>query len=161
MHFLGRKPIAEQTSTSIQTAELLIPEPQKQTFSEDITEEYKALQLKLGIGIIFPSYPLESVLRYLDAKYGCRTNWAWVPVRHTDIITANNFNDVTNRTYTKPIPFPVLKTIDEISTLYPQAQFFISDERQPSDMKDPFLLVTLDKGRTLHVVERWDEPAYR
>ena len=134
--------------------------PEKRSFA-DVNEEYQALAVKLGIGLAVPTYDLSAVLAYLDAKYGGRDDWRWVPVRGRDIVRTKDFNDVTSRTYSKPIPYAVLKTIDEIETQYPEARFFISDERYESDVKDPFLMVTMDEGTTLYVVERWDEPAFR
>lgn len=135
--------------------------PNKVALPDDVSEEYRALQVKLGIGIGRPTYDLASVKEYLNNKYGGWSQWCWVPLRGKDVVKGINFNDIENRTYTKPIPFAVLKTIDEIQETYPQAKFFISDERYNSDVKDPFLLVTLDNGHCLHVVERWDEPAFR
>jgi hypothetical protein len=99
-----------------------------------------------------PTYPLHDVIRYLNAKFGVhsrksltdsvsRPNWVWVPLRHKDIITTRNFNDTDQRIYTKPIPYPVLKTIESIQERWPEAKFFISDERYASDEKDPFFNV--------------------
>lgn len=131
-------------------------------------EEYFALCVKLGVVLDMPTYPLHDVTRYLDAKFGHssygpteKPNWVWVPLRHRDIITERSFNDTDQRIYTKPIPYPVLKTIESIQERWPEAKFFISDERYASDEKDPFLMFTVNEARTIHVVERWDEPKFR
>ena len=115
-------------------------------------EEYLALCVKLGMVLDMPTYPLHDVIRYLNAKFGVhsrksltdsvsRPNWVWVPLRHKDIITTRNFNDTDQRIYTKPIPYPVLKTIESIQERWPEAKFFISDVRYASDEKDPFFNV--------------------
>jgi hypothetical protein len=131
--------------------------------SAGFDQEYAELSAKLGItsfSITYPVYPLTDVIKYLDSKFG-ESRWVWVPLRCKDIVKARDFNDTDKRTYIKPIPFPVLKTIEEIEIKYPQAKFFISDEKYAGDEKDPFLMFTIDDGLTLNVVERWDEPSFR
>jgi hypothetical protein len=158
MWFKKEDVIQTETETAVQ----LIPTPIKQEV--DIDEEYQALAVKLGFEPRFAEYNLESVINYLDSKFPSKDmmkGWVWVPLRWKDRETSHSFNDTTSRSYQKPVPFAVLKTVDEIQTQYPEAKFFISDERNANDEKDPFLMFTLDCGRTIHVVERWDEPAYR
>jgi hypothetical protein len=168
MKFWNRTPVVEEVKTFTQPStpepKPVIAVPQKKELEFDA--EYHQLYTKLGIGLGLPTYPINSVTRYLDSKFPLAAGvkgWVWVPIRYKDKVKGFSFNDVDSRTYTKPIPFPVLKTIDEIQTAHPEAKFFISDERQRGDNteKDPFLLVTLDDGRTLNVIERWDEPSFR
>jgi hypothetical protein len=171
--FWNRTPVVEEVNVKAKTyVQPTKPEPKPKPViavpkkhNLEFDAEYYQLYTKLGIGLGLPTYPLSSVISYLDSKFPPADNlnkgWVWVPLRHKDIVKGRSFNDTENRTYTKPIPFPVLKTIDEIQTAHPEAKSFISDERQTSDNKDPFLLVTLDDGRTLNVIERWDEPSYR
>ena len=150
--------IFRSTDTLLEEKAALQP-PTKQT--SDLDEEYVALQTKLGLGLGLPTYDTQRALTYLDFKFKGRDKWVWVPLRAKDMVSDFGFNDTDKRTYSKPIPFAVLKTIDEIQSMHPEAKFFISDERRPTDEKDPFLAVTLDNGRTLHIVERWDEPSFR
>jgi hypothetical protein len=59
----------------------------------------------------------------------------------------------------KPIPYPVLLTIDAVVQAFPMVRLFVSDEMREEAIPDPFLLVKL--GRDEFVIERWDEPAFR
>jgi len=62
--------------------------------------------------------------------------------------------------YAKPIPFPVLRTIDELRTKFPGATFWVSDEAQKVARSfDPFLLVRFHGQQ--FIIERWDEPGFR
>lgn len=62
--------------------------------------------------------------------------------------------------YSKPIPLPVLLTVENIQHRLPEACFFISDEAQRMTQPvDPFLMVLV--GNERYIVERWDEPNFR
>jgi hypothetical protein len=60
--------------------------------------------------------------------------------------------------YRRPIPLPVLLTIEKILTEVPDAHFYIS--QSADENADPFLNVT---GRNCchFIVERWNEPNYQ
>lgn len=105
-------------------------------------------------------YPMDKVCAYLNQKFE-KTGWVWVPLRKQDIIVDRSFNDTNQRIYTKAIPFPVIQSIEKLTTAHPKLCFFVSDERQKSDEKDPFLLVTMKNSSHYWVVERWDEPSFR
>lgn len=148
-----------------------LAEPEKVKFSDIgiVDSEYKQLSAKIGV-ISYESiirecvdsvYPIDSVFDYLDKKYKDRYFWKWVPLRKRDIIKGRNFNDTDRRTYAKPIPYAVLVTIDKLQTACLDFKFFISDELDKSDIKDPFLLVTADMIKEYWIVERWDEPSFR
>lgn len=62
--------------------------------------------------------------------------------------------------YAKPVPLPVLLTIEAIQQRVPDALFFVSDEaRRMPERVDPFLMVLVAGER--YIVERWDEPSFR
>lgn len=96
--------------------------------------------------------------------------WGWRPVRQAKAAflpsapppaTSNQFIS-TGRSYTKPVPIPVLLRAKDLATAFPSAQFFISDEISEADMpaiRDPFLAVFV--GDELFIVDKWDEPGFR
>jgi hypothetical protein len=101
----------------------------------------------------------------LRAKYGTSSSSDWSrPPRHGHIST-------NGLTYNKPIPWPVLLTIDSLvkkgKELGFQPTFFISDfvmrEKKPqrSMQLDPFLAAGTSDSDALFVIERWDEPGFR
>ena len=63
--------------------------------------------------------------------------------------------------YSKPVPYPVLLTVDRISTEFPDAGFWVSDEAivLKDVVKDPFLLV--DYAGENFIIEKWDEPTFK
>ena len=63
--------------------------------------------------------------------------------------------------YAKPIPLPVLRTVETIALKFPSAQFYVSDDhhRRLNVVKDPFLMVRC-AGKD-YIIERWDEPGFR
>jgi hypothetical protein len=59
--------------------------------------------------------------------------------------------------YQKLIPERVLIIVEQITNRFPDARFFVSEiQHNP----DPFLGVSVDRNRTLHVVAVWDEPGF-
>ena len=64
------------------------------------------------------------------------------------------------RLYGKPVPYPVLLTVDRIRSQFPTAQFRVSDDAplQGDVVKDPFLMVSY--GGSSYIVEKWDEPGF-
>lgn len=138
--------------------------------------DYFELAKKLGVptnlqGVIqhlnLRVYNTQHVVQYLDEAFrsvaethGWEHGWVWRPLRKKDAVTSRSFNESADP-YTKAVPYAVLKTVEAIQEHCPTAKFFVSDERRRSDEKDPFLMVTADEGRTLFIVERWDEPKFR
>jgi hypothetical protein len=105
------------------------------------------------------------VTRYLDGQVERKrknrfdyTDWNWHPIKSSNGFWSGRPNHVSADVYNKPIPMPVMLTIDRIESLYPSARFYVSDIR---DVKDPFLAVTVDGADTFFVIERWDEPSFR
>lgn len=148
------------------------PKPIKLT-TEVPPEEYRDLCARIGFAPVctveftlarlgLHVYPMTDVHRYLDAIFKGREGWVWVPLRDKDKIMTRGFNDTDKRTYSQPIPYPVLRTVEQLETEHPDSGlcFFVSDQRQPSDEKDPFLLVTIKNNPTYWVIERWDEPSF-
>lgn len=194
MNLLQRKPEAQE----------MMP----MAISEEIpTEEYVALANKLGVAVggltrtttlesvlqdeHVRVFPLKSVERYMDRQTPKGKVWGWMSVRALDYERAKGYvtfgyNDKNGRfltgTYEKPIPFPVLLTMDKIEAamshlpVEQRPAFFITDYAVPSP--DPFLMVAVPgvgmmqephpNGELWHaiegacfVIERWDEPSFR
>lgn len=132
-------------------------------------------------------YNEDQVRRYLNKQYG-KVPWGWRALRRMDYVQYSEYtgtfiaddrtiNDgatvwrrhhngklIGNRdsaTYNKPIPYPVLLTVDRISEAFPKAGFFVSDEMRPiaSNKLDPFLMVV--HPGLQYIIERWDEPKFR
>lgn len=137
-------------------------------------EKLEALLSKMGLRV----YDFKEVKRFLDRQYGWKpllrgTPWGYRGLRVNDLPKNGHYVALWRRRhngsflggqdtapYNKPIPYPVLQTIDRISQKLPTAKFYISDEavRQPV-MKDPFLMVSY--GGVSCIIERWDEPGFR
>lgn len=154
---------AKQTEVLKVVPRMPVTVPEKA--EEQADEEYRAICAKLGLVQDVAVYQREAVYAYLDEKFPGDANgnrgWLWVPLRNQDTLKFWNSEYANGRFYDKPVPYAVLKTVDELTERFPKAKFFISDARGESDYKDPFLLFTLDEGRTQHIVERWNEPAFR
>lgn len=104
-----------------------------------------------GITVIpFPGYSTVPYTRVsLDAHYGVQ------------MLSVNGTKALTGETYGKPVPIPVLRTIQRVLEIEPKARFFVSDETSLAErFRDPFLAVQLPGGDELHVIERWDEPSF-
>ena len=68
-------------------------------------------------------------------------------------------NKGDTKLYDKPVPYPVLVTVDRIKARFPATDFRISDEAiRQATVKDPFLMVIHEDRR--YIVERWDEPGF-
>jgi hypothetical protein len=125
-------------------------------------------------------YPLQSVEKYLDQKFGKATRedeygpweprWGWHPLRAEDngkLIDHKERNQnghIQSGTYRKIIPMPVLEAVDLIATHFagsePTLHFYVADAVTPANERDPFMSVTA-AGVSFIVFERWDEPAFR
>ena len=101
--------------------------------------------------------------RALLVKYGA-TPEGWVQ-RH-------RHGTISSRiVYNKPLPYPVLLTMDSINTEAKKVgftpTFYVSDyaekhEKPKAHMRvDPFLAVGTSDSSALFVIERWDEPGFR
>lgn len=130
-------------------------------------------------------YDRTQVAVFLDSQYGkpvrrsgeYLARWAWRPLMTPTteemdsfqwmFATRNGFskNGLLGyglKTYSKPVPMPVLLSVKEIRAQHPTARFFVSDEissAEATPVRDPFLMVVL--GEVEVIVERWNEPNYR
>lgn len=131
-------------------------------------------------------YPMPKVHAYLTGQYGAEkkdedrsswtgmvATWVWHPLRSADQNESATNWDARRQTrhskngsvareqsvYGKPLPLPVLLTVEKIATRFPDALFFVSDEYHAPPIMDPFLMVLY--GGEQFVVERWDEPSFR
>jgi hypothetical protein len=126
------------------------------------------LELKLSAVLVDENirvYDYGKVCRFLDRKLG--KEWKWLPLREIDrqefpggtwsheVEGAKRYFGETR--YNRPVPLPVLLTVQKIVEKVPEARFFVSGIERDAD---PFLCVTT---KLLHVtvIERWDEPDYR
>ena len=150
-----------------------VPDQQRQL------ECFESFLVSLGIR----RYNQQEVKQYLNEQYG-KIPWGFRALRERDNPgfalghflasdgRCNNGDRPTRddngifiggrdrQVYLKPVPYPVLLTIDRINERFPTATFWISDEmmKQPVP-KDPFLLVLFEEHS--YIIERWDEPAFR
>lgn len=178
---------------------------------EPPTAEYKSLATKLGLIVAqeikqlvsledalrqehIHIYKMSDVARYMGKIKPKGQVWGWKPVRQIDLercsaITFYQHNNdgryIEGGTYDKPIPYPVLVTMDRIEEAMKDEEhkpaFFVSD--YCARVPDPFLMVTVPSlgrsqigtGAYAHqyplwvargepdcfVIERWDEPSFR
>lgn len=130
-------------------------------------------------------YDRKAVAAYLDHLWGCARTipiagqfsnrhvpWGWRPLRVADvtdgagsmIFSPTNTNRILVgvEPYNKPVPLPVLLTVQRLLAAEPSAKFYVSDllqeHEQPAN-RDPFLMVVV--GGEAFIVERWDEPSFR
>ena len=164
-----------------------LPVASPTNFDKELTASYEAVAARLGVAITpsksatpfrdwlakggIPSYDHNKVQRYLDRELGHNRGagqWGWRRARTNDRIPHRRFcaAPFLEQQYRKPIPLPVLLTMERIVTKFPAAQFFISDALTRSEqeairmaLRDPFLLAIV--GDEWHIVERWDEPRFR
>ena len=134
-------------------------------------------------------YPTDAVVKYLGEKYGVKKDdplisgstvakWVWKPLRSADGFdrtvrerlmqtgrqiwhSRNGAVAREQHPYAKPVPLPVLLTVERISDKFPEALFFVSDEYSAPPMPDPFLAVVYGEDSSPVIVERWDEPGFR
>lgn len=131
-------------------------------------ERIKTLVGELGLHV----YDRAQVDAYLHHAYNVppggmtpRVVWGWRPLREADRdprAATHGYNGKLQPAaapYTKPIPYPVLRTVKAIRDACPSARFFVSDDMHGEKIPDPFLLVII-AGQE-YVIERWDEPAFR
>lgn len=144
------------------------------------TEIFEQFLAENGIMV----YDRAKVKRYLNRQYG-RTRWGYRALRSRDnasglghFIASDGTIDNGSQKwrkrhngvllggtqdvqlYSKPVPYPVLLTVERIGQKFPDATFWVSDEakRQLNAVKDPFLLVRY--GDKEYIIERWDEPGF-
>jgi len=128
---------------------------------------------KLGLR----EYDAEAVEAYLNEQYADKRGWfarrfdhkdlfwIWRPLREADRnqdrwLTRNGEICWHVEPYDKPVPYPVLLTVENILDVFPRANFFVSDEVRDADrISDPFLMTVI--GKLQFIVERWDEPKFR
>lgn len=111
-------------------------------------------------------YDAAQVRAFLRSQYG-RKDWGFRPLREIDRREIQRWWDIDRNgqiqdganVYGKPIPYPVLVTVQRVVERFPTARFYVSDECRNSDVRDPFLLVLVDKHE--YIIERWDEPNYK
>lgn len=162
----GRKTTPEPT--------LSAPRPTPHTITGAQPEEHARLCADLGIpehptlfaycrahGI--PVYDRDEVGKYLRKIFSER--WVWRPVRPSDQSQGDlgyhggHLETKGAVLYDKPIPFPVLCRMRDVLTVFPTAQFYISDQTRAGDfVGDPFLLAV--QGAEQVVIEQWDEPGF-
>lgn len=130
-------------------------------------ERFKALVPELGLHV----YARAEVQEYLHSLYKVPVGdltptvvWGWRPLREKDrsALGQVQYNGRVQRSapiYSKPIPYPVLRTVKAVRDACPSATFYVSDEMHAEAIPDPFLLVIV-AGQEF-VIERWDEPAFR
>lgn len=146
-------------------------ELQKQLGLPETREIVAAVLMAMGV----PIYQYNAVESYLNAAYGpwsreLGATWLWRPL----IVSAyshgwrwntwrNGFIDLPNGAavlYRKPVPLPVLYTIQRVKERLPNLSFFVSDESGGEPISDPFLAVwSKDLDQPL-VIECWDEPGF-
>lgn len=98
--------------------------------------------------------------------------WGWRPARsrdasqtdagwgHVALSGPNGHIQGYVRQYDKPIPIPVLLTMERVADKFPDVRMYVSDELDPREfVRDPFLMV-VHLGKR-YIIERWDEPNYR
>ena len=123
-------------------------------------------------------YPYQVVQKYLNDKYGVSSEtsgakWVWKPLRGADQVKHDvgyhqyirrSLNGAVAREqppYAKPVPLPVLLTVERITERFPEALFFVSDQYSAPPIPDPFLCVVYGEDPEPVVIERWDEPKFR
>lgn len=130
-------------------------------------------------------YDRKAVAAYLDHQWGRarwvrddsgfnsrhrHIPWCWRPLRDRDRVETHLIFGVSETDqllssvapYNKPVPLPVLLTVQRLLAAEPAARFYVSDQlkshEQPAN-RDPFLMVVV--GGEAFIVERWDEPSFR
>ena len=190
--FLKRKTSAQVAVEDQVEASKAIPTHLFQETNEDFSKDYIKVASKLGVTVQYPSsqtpfkawlstegipcYNEDAVKKYLNKTLGknddeythVNQNWLWRSARLGDPVKTKyisaNVGPVAPqiKVYSKPIPYPVLLTMERIQSTFPNAYFYISDmytSDEKAAMRDPFLLVIVGDER--YIVERWDEPNFR
>lgn len=167
---------------------VLLAAPEEHTPEEiSFDEEYQTLARKHGVARqrsilkrsrlhellqseAIPIFDHAKVASWLDAHTPRYHNWHWYPLRCQDsnfLLMKGRVSmvDSTNGTprqslYSKPVPLPVLQTMDRLDALMPEELcFFVSDI---VDEPDPFLAVAERENLyEFYIIERWDEPGFR
>ncbi len=121
-------------------------------------------------------YDYKKVSNYMDAQIqelnraineqNNMFHWEWTALRKKDakVYLQNNghlySSEYSGRTYEKPVPYPVLLTVQKIEKEFgEQVYFFVTDIRKVP-LGDPFLAIVIS-GIEVMVIERWDEPSFR
>ena len=152
--------------------------------AESINEDYRKAALicgidndAMGVCVVLEvlkarglrPYDRREVEAYLTQLYQNVRFWTWRAVHVRDPRSRGQNWEGTawlggDHAYGKAIPYPIVLLINDIREALPDARFFISDERTEGNypaetVSDPFLAVMV--GRTLTVVEAWDEPGFQ
>ncbi len=115
-----------------------------------------------------PVYDYEAVKQYLDATVaemnagpadGVHHRWGWMPLRQCD--TKTNMGGGRQEVYIKPIPYPVLCTIEKLVDQFGERVNLLVSDIYTVPKADPFLAVSVPGSQRLFVIERWDEPKFR
>ncbi len=131
---------------------------------ELVENELEAFLHENGMAV----YDYQAVTRYLDATVERMTKtlrerhaWRWVPLRQCDkgqVVAQLSTGMVT---YTKPIPYPVLLTIEKVHERFGERLAMFVSDIYTVPKADPFLGVSAPGSERLFVIERWDEPGFR
>ncbi len=126
--------------------------------------------------IVVGAYDEKEVDRYLRKHTPFGKRWCWRPLNHDGLYHNEAYmqaglwvssrsdgpgehGQVWLRVYDKPIPYPVLVTVDKIVEKLGDSVKFLVSDYQTKGLPDPFLMVAgLSKRK---IVERWDEPGFR
>jgi hypothetical protein len=102
----------------------------------------------------------------VNAAVGLRARpshaWCWTPLRPCD--WRNSPAKVPNgamQLYTKPIPYPVLCTIEKIVDRFGEEVMLEVSDIYTVPKADPFLSVSALGSAVRFPIERWDEPKFR
>lgn len=127
--------------------------------STQANEKLQGLIASMGLLV----YDDKTVRAYMNKMYKKRVRNAW-----TGGTTETFWSWVELRSYKSLIPYPVLLTIEAIqkefkpgkdvgNSLFEATYVDVRKVVKP----DPFLRVSVDRGVTWFIIERWDEPAFR
>ena len=188
---LKRKILAQTAVEDPIEASKAVPTQQFQETDTDFLKDYRRVAEKLGVAVRSPGsltpfktwlstegvpcYSEDKVKTYLNKMLGKNNTdythtsqyWLWRGARVNDTIIYNTKYagapvGLTSLKYSKPLPYPVMLTMERIQGAFPNAGFYISDtytDNEKAAMRDPFLLVIVGDER--YIVERWDEPNFR
>lgn len=120
-----------------------------------------------------PVFDFEEVRCYMNKLFKSeRSAWGWRPIRSVNVdfsgiergYAGDNWANGKVRfgnSYEQAIPLAVLLTAEKIQRAMPSVGFFVSDAVRKSDVRDPFLAVSLPGLAEMIVVEVWDEPGFK
>lgn len=125
---------------------------------------------KLDVAIAdlhLPVYGFSNVRSFLNQEFKGNENWCWRPLRKVDQDAHITYGDTpadqkiqridNGQVYSGAVPIAVLKTVDAIAQVVPQARFYVSES---TAVGDPFLNVLIVGGNS-YVIAQWDKPSYQ